>query len=295
LFTPVTGQNLSPGWEADRALAFAHLFYPELEKTLGLSFYQRLPTWRFFSSEEQRDAWVKKSPRELLPAHDVAALPVHAPLGGTLIDGGGWVDLHRLLDALRARREARGEWAASPDVPARITVWANGYQAATHPLWREAGWRNAHGDVLTLRIPGLPADRIYGFDRFLLPLGGDLFRCGATYRWDHDDPAPTTAGRQELERSLAAFLRVPFEVVGHQAGIRPIALARAPLLGPHPDAPDQWIFNGFGSKGVLHAPWLAEALVSHLREGTPVHKETWAPRRIQRQRDREATRVRLGE
>ena len=288
LFTPVTGQRLRLSWEAENALPLCHHVYPELEKTLGVSFYTRLPTLRIFTSAAQRREWAEKPCADCVREAPIPDLPVHAPHGGVWIDGGGWVNVPVLLDALKARRIARGEWGDDPDADLRIDC--TGHHAAAHPLWHEAGWRNAHGEVLTVEIPGLPPEQIYSFDKFLMPLGRDHFRLGATYTWDETRPSPTPDGRTALEAALRAFTDLPFRVIDHQAGIRPVALARVPIAGPHPEHPREWILNGFGSKGVLYGPWMCRHLIEHWRRHAPLPKETWAPRRLLRQRDRTQTR-----
>ncbi len=282
LFTPVTGQRLALGWEVEQALPRCLDSYSTLERELGIRFFHPLPTLRIFSSAEQRQNWMQKPCPDCVRAIPPPDLPLHMPHGALEIHGGGWVDLPLLLDTLEQRRKTRNEWGRHT-APQR-TVHCTGFSTYAHPYWREAGWRNARGDVLTLRIPGLPAGHIYSFDKFLLPLGGGLFRLGATYEWDCNEPIPRPAGRAELEEALRARTELPYEVLEHRAGVRPVAPARVPIVGPHPDHPDEWIFNGFGSKGVLYAPWLAERLLANWQTGEELPKETQAPRRILRQR-----------
>ncbi|MCH8513568.1 MAG: FAD-binding oxidoreductase, partial [Kiritimatiellae bacterium] len=286
LFTPVTGQRLSLSWRADDALPEVDRFYPDLEEGLGCKFFHPLPTLRVFTSEKQRREWEEKPKADCVHPLNLTEPRLQAslrtPWGVVYIEGGGWVDLPVLLDALEQRRKSRNEWGRNPKPD--LTVHATGHQAARDPLWKAVGWRNAHGDVLTVKIPGLPTDFIYSFDKFLLPLGEDRFRFGATYHWDVDDPVPQPDGRTELEASLKNTLALPYEIQDHQAGIRPVAIARVPIIGPHPEQPDQWIFTGFGSKGVLYTPWLAQRLVDHWQTQRPLPKETQSLRRIQRQR-----------
>lgn len=286
LYTPVTGKRLTPTWALEEALPAMRRFYRNLEQHLGLTCLHERPTLRIFTSSGQRqEALNRPLPDGIVPAAD-ADIPhgVRAPDGAVWITGGGWLDIPPLLEALEARRKARGEWGPLPHPD--LTLHATGFSAATHPLWQEAGWRNAYGDVLTVAIPGLAESAILSFDRFLLPLGAGSFRLGATYFWEIDSPAPRPRGRDELMAELQARVTLPLTLTEHRAGIRPVALARVPILGPHPDNPEHWIFNGFGSKAVLQAPWLAERLLQHWADGTPLPRETLAPRRIQRQRDR---------
>lgn len=289
LYTPLTGRRLIPSWRLEDALPAVNEFYPGLERLLGVPFFHPLPTLRIPRDASRRREWEERGDRRYARDIKPVNLPFEAPFGCLEIDGGGWVDLPAMLDALRARRVTRGEWG-EPDGREGLTIWAQGARAATHPLWRELGWRNAHGDILTLHIPDLPEDRIYSFGNFLLPLGNQRFRLGATYHWERDDPAPDKTGRDKLEAELAEILRLPFRTITHQAGIRPVALARVPVAGPHPEYPEHWIFNGFGSKGVLYAPWMARQTLAALRDGGALPGDTRAARRIQRQRDRAKSR-----
>jgi len=288
LYTPLTGRRLIRSWELESALPVVDTFYPELENKLGLGFYHPLPSVRIFGSEDERAEWERRKDHEYTRELDVSGYPFKSPWGGCEIRKGGWVNLSVMLDGLKRRRESAGEWG-EPDGSAEFTIWAEGSKASENPLWAEVGWRNAHGDILTVSIPGLEQNRIFHPGNYLLPLGKQLFRCGATYAWNQASAAPREQGRMELEAELTNVLKIPFEVVDHQAGIRPVALARVPVAGPHPEKTDQWIFNGFGSKGVLMAPYMAERMLSLLQTGEELPKETRAVRRITRQRDRMKT------
>lgn len=285
LYTPLTGRRLVRSWALEEALPVVNHFYPELEKKLQVPFFHPLHSLRIFRSEAERTEWERQPDPIHTRVCDVSGYPFLSPWGGCEVRGGGWVNLPPMLQALQAYRQQRGEWGA-PDGSADITVWAEGIKASDNPLWQDIGWRHAQGDILTLDIPGLPEDRIYHPGKFLLPLGQQRFRCGATYDWDATHPAPTRKGRAEIEADLSAVLQLPFQVLAHEAGIRPVAKARVPVAGPHPEHPDQWIFNGFGSKGVLMAPWMAARLLAHLQNGAALPKETQAARRMMRERDR---------
>ncbi|MDF3130358.1 FAD-dependent oxidoreductase [Kiritimatiellaeota bacterium B1221] len=284
MFTPITGRRLIPSWSLEQALPAVNQFYPTLEKQLGTSFFHPLSTVRIFRNEKEQTEWKQKRDKGFTKALNTGELPFQSPFGACEIVGGGWVDLPCMLEGLKQRRLQKKEWGEfeSPD----ITIWAEGVRAADNPLWKDVGWRNAQGDILTLKIPGLPEDRIYNFGKFLVPLGNQTFRCGATYAWDETSPEPRKAGREELETVLGSVLTLPYEILDHRAGIRPVAVARVPVAGPHPEDSDQWIFNGFGSKGVLMAPWMAECVLNKILRGEDLPKETQSIRRILRQRDR---------
>ncbi len=95
-------------------------------------------------------------------------------------------------------------------------------------------------------------------------LGNELFRVGSTYEWQQLDNRPTSQGRDEITAKLREFLRLPFEVIEHQAAVRPIHRNQYPVFGLHPQHDQLGYFNGLGSKGTLHAPYFASQLAHQL-------------------------------
>jgi len=132
LYTPLTGRRMIPSWELDQALPRVRQFYPDLEKTLGLSFHHTLDTIRIFKDEDQRNEARNRAPKEFLRFCDVSHVPFHSPFGGAMVSGGGWVDLPIMLDGLTQRRKQKQEWGTweNPD----LILWCQGAAAATDPL-----------------------------------------------------------------------------------------------------------------------------------------------------------------
>ena len=59
---------------------------------------------------------------------------------------------------------------------------------------------------------------------------------------------------------LKELISCEFEVVEHLAGIRPTVKDRRPLLGRHYSEKNIYILNGFGTRGVLFAPYVSDKL-----------------------------------
>ena len=100
----------------------------------------------------------------------------------------------------------------------------------------------------------------------MVPLGGGLFKAGSTYEWNDLDELPTAGGRARVEEMARQLGGDGFEVVAHDAGIRPILRRSEPLIGP--DGAGGWMFNALGSKGSLYAPGTALRLADWLMDGT---------------------------
>ena len=95
----------------------------------------------------------------------------------------------------------------------------------------------------------------------------DIFWIGATF--DHHDKTnqPTEQGKLWLLNKLNRLLDTPFELLAHQAAVRPTVIDRRPILGKHATHPSMAVFNGLGTRGAMMAPLLSEWLFQHLNEG----------------------------
>lgn len=132
--------------------------------------------------------------------------------------------------------------------------------------------RCAKGEILTLRAPGAdPSRMLIGGGGWLVPIEDGLFRAGSTYEWEQLDGEPTMAGRIRVEEILGRLGIAEFEVVAHEAGIRPIVRRSMPLIGRLADGSVG--FNGLGSKGSLYAPGVARRLVEWLLDGKEIEED----------------------
>ena len=130
-------------------------------------------------------------------------------------------------------------------------LWANGI--ANHRL--KALFRPTKGEVLTVSIPGLNETRILHGSIFLIPLGNNTYRLGATYAPLGEGSLLTEEGKNHLLQQAEELIGLKPVVLEHQAGIRANTKDRRPLGGR--DENGHWHVNGLGSRGVLISPWLA--------------------------------------
>ena len=107
-------------------------------------------------------------------------------------------------------------------------------------------------------------DRVIKSSVFIIPLGGDLYRVGATYKWKDKPNAPTEESRAELLEKLERFLNCKYELIDHVAGIRPTTADRRPLVGQHPEHKTLYVLNGLGSRGVMIAPYASQQLYNYI-------------------------------
>jgi glycine/D-amino acid oxidase-like deaminating enzyme len=108
---------------------------------------------------------------------------------------------------------------------------------------------------------------------FMIPLGNDLYKVGANYDRNTSNSLPTENTKKELMKKLDGLLTCEYEVVGHEAGIRPTVKDRKPLVGQHPKCDSLFVLNGFGSHGIMIGPWAAEKLFARIEKGITLPQE----------------------
>jgi glycine/D-amino acid oxidase-like deaminating enzyme len=269
-------------WKAAELLPLAEGFYSAWEQRLGVAFWHRLPMVKIFPTPHEADQWQRamadpqRAPyAQQLPQPELDAAAILAPHGYGTIPHAAWADVPVLLEAQRAellKDRALSERLVEEDEvqiangDVRIgAIRGRWLIRCTGPFADTPGLVPVKGGSLVVRIPGLRLTRMVHRGVFLMPLGDDRFRVGATFSWDRVWEGPTDEARAWLLAKLAAFVQLPVEVLGHPAGVRPASRDRRPILGI--TGPQQAVFNGLGSRGVLLAPWSAMQLADHLFAG----------------------------
>lgn len=288
---PITGQRLALSWNYATFLAAAERFYTKVEVELNRSLFVRRPMVRLFQNELERDRFTRKA-----GTFGVTTGALHldesrfaAPLGGFELPDARQLHVAEYLRAshaffgerVRVARIDPTTLAVGSDhlcVPEwneayRVAVFCQGAAGRANPLFDPLPFAPAKGEMLMLRIPGLNEDRIVNRGVWIVRESGDIYRAGSTYDRNRLDTTPTAAGRAEIETRLREFLQVPFEVVDHVAGVRPILDDRKPTIGRHPRWNSLALFNGLGSKGSLQAPYFADQLANGLSNADAIDSD----------------------
>jgi glycine/D-amino acid oxidase-like deaminating enzyme len=155
---------------------------------------------------------------------------------------------------------------------ARHIVFAEGFGMHANPFFKHLPLDGTKGELFIIRAPDLDLDVIINTSVFILPLGNDLFKVGATYNWEDKSNTLTEEGKQELVERIKEIISCDFEIVKHFAGVRPTVKDRRPLIGTHTKYKNIHILNGLGTRGVMLAPALALDLYASIEEGKPLEK-----------------------
>ncbi|MES2411573.1 MAG: FAD-binding oxidoreductase [Bacteroidota bacterium] len=294
LYNPVILKRFSQVWNANQQLELAASFYAGIEKKLAAQFDFKIPIYRkFFSVEEQNNWFAASDKPNLAPFLSTAIVHkkyngIDSPFGYGEVLQTGYVDTIALLthyqNHLRsldlfapetfdyAKMKTYDDHIEYESVKAKQIVFAEGFGMHSNPFFNYLPLDGTKGELFIIRATDLDLDVIINTSVFILPLGDNLYKVGATYNWEDKTNSPTEEGRQELIDRIKEILTCDFEIVEHFAGVRPTVKDRRPLLGTHPKHGNIHILNGLGTRGVMLAPTLAENLYDLIENGKPLDK-----------------------
>lgn len=270
LINPITGKNFEPSSRIADFLPPALDFYAEVEKQIHAKVWHPLPVLRLAETEKEWAKMISKCTLpEVIPWLADGGAPKQADgwVGAIELRGGGRLDTRTFLDRSRDFFTAHGQFEfGEVEDDATRTIRCEG--AAGLIAGKLGPHRCAKGEILTVRAKDWESSHIrIGGGGWLVPIGEGCFKAGSTYEWDQLDEIPTEAGKSRVIQILQRLGgNSSFEIIAHEAGIRPIIRRSEALIGPVNE--DNWMFNGLGSKGSLYAPGMAEYLARWMLEGT---------------------------
>jgi len=152
-------------------------------------------------------------------------------------------------------------------------IFCEGYRSRDNPLFSYLPVQSTKGELMEIISPDLETTESYNRKCFVLPTGQHHFKVGATYKWNNTDPIPEDNAADDLTEKLKYLTTKDFKVTRLLGGIRPTTLDRRPIIGEHPKAKGNYIFNGLGTKGYMIAPLLAKEFCDHLTDKIPLNNE----------------------
>lgn len=295
LYNPVILKRFSEVWKAEEQLVLMDEFYNQIEEKLQTRFNFKLPILRkFFSIEEQNNWFAASDKKNLAPFLSTKLISkkyngIDSPYDYGEVLHTGYVDTALLLDTYKeyllknnllleeffdsAYIEFFDYGIQYKNIQARHIIFAEGFGLHKNPFFNYLPLDGTKGELFIIKAPDLNLDVIINTSVFILPLGGHLFKVGATYNWQDKTDAPTEEGKQELLERIKEILNCDFEIVKHFGGVRPTVKDRRPLIGTHHERKALHILNGLGTRGVMLGPAMAKALFDKIENEIPLDPE----------------------
>lgn len=290
VFNPIILKRFTLAWQADKQMQLALPFYKALENKLETVLVHKLPIYRKFNSVEEQNNWFAAMDKPFItPFLDPELVPSVNPNIPSDYSFGrvaktGTVNTKLLLEKYKDYLKGLGAFEGAgfqydqleigensliyKGIQARRVIFCDGYGLTKNRYFNYLPLRGNKGEYLIIKAKELVLEVAVKSSVFILPLGNDLYKVGATYDNIDKTESPTPEAKDKLLNQLSKIITCEFELIDQVAGIRPATSDRKPLVGQHPEHRQLYCCNGFGSRGVLIAPTVAKQLVSFIEKGT---------------------------
>lgn len=295
LYNPVVLKRFSGVWKAKAQLDIAMPHYEQIETKLKTKIDYKHKIFRRLNSIEEQNKWFTASDKpDLEPFMSTKIIKndndfVDAPFGFGEVLKTGRVDTDKLISVYKSDLRSSNQLVEESfdysglkfsekgitykSIEAKHIIFAEGYGIKQNPFFKDIPINGTKGEVLTIKAPDLKLDDAIKSSVFIISVGEDLYRVGATYERTDKTNIPTEAAKEELLSKLETFIKCDYKIVDHRAGIRPTVKDRRPIIGRHPKYKNVYILNGLGSRGVMIGPYVSQKLFNFIEKHQSLDKE----------------------
>ncbi|MCF6307557.1 MAG: FAD-dependent oxidoreductase [Flavobacteriaceae bacterium] len=296
LINPVVLKRFTPVWNASEHINTSTLFYKTLSEKLDIPLFEDMPMLRIFKSNEEQNNWMVASDKNDLSSFLHPEIlknenqNINAPFGFGKVKSTGKIDTVLLINSYKKHLEKSNclinesfnykqlqqedNHIFYNNYIANKIIFSEGYAVKDNPYFPKEIINNKNlseklilpnkGEYIIVESPELQLNTMLKTSLFIIPLGDNLYKVGATYDREDESTNTTNNAKKELVIKLKTIINCPFEVVDQVAGIRPTTRDRRPFLGTLKESKNIIFYNGLGTRGITSAPSLAELLYQHI-------------------------------
>ncbi|MES2566170.1 MAG: FAD-binding oxidoreductase [Bacteroidota bacterium] len=298
IWNPVVFKRLTKSWMADELVPELFNFYSGCEKTFGTNLIQERNIIKPFSEDQEEVLWLKKASGQK-PDNNYLDSNIYYDLSidenykikrYSKVLQAGSLNVVSFLAATKTflaencnvleeefnynELTVTEQGISYNSLTASNIIFCEGHLITNNPYFKWIPMKPAKGEILTIRSEDIKLEKdIFNKGFFILPIGDYLYKIGATYEWETLNDVPTEKGKSELLKKLNSVITTPYEILSHEAGVRPSVIDRRPVIGKHPEHQNLYLFNGMGTKAVMLAPYFAKQLVDSIRLNTQIDNE----------------------
>lgn len=289
LINPVTGRRVKKSWNYELFYDRLVKTYTEIDNLLGIKSFHLMPVYRLLATMEDVNNWeVQRLESEYMSFMKAVVFDLDEKIavhqGAGVIDKGGWLDTAIFLKAFRQYIREK-EFLAEEvfdynqvrahqykDIGFKKIIFCEGFRVAENPFFPGFNLWSTKGETLLIKTAGEDLKYILNKNMLMIPMGDGIYKIGATLE-RNTDTSITEKGLEELKEKVASVIRVPYQILQQDAGIRPNVRDRKPMIGVSLQYDNFYVFNGLGSKGVSLAPYFADHLLQHMLDNQPLQKD----------------------
>ncbi len=295
IWNPVVFKRLTKSWLADELVSELIDFYEYWQNKLQTTFIHHRSIIKAFTEEQEKKLWIKKAGGENLfldqqVYEDLAVDENYSVKSYSKVLQAGNLDVAHFIGSVKTYLKETQHYLEEKfdheslkinnaeinykNLTAKYIIFCDGHLITKNPYFNWIPMKPAKGEILTIYCEGLKLhNNIFNKGFFILPLGNNLYKIGATYEWEELNDIPTEKRKEELIKKINTVITSSYQIVSHHAGVRPSVIDRRPVIGNHPEFKNAWVFNGFGTKAVMLAPYFAKQLAAALQNNAVMDPE----------------------
>lgn len=295
VFNPTVLKRFTATWNASAFFPVAVNFYQQLSEKLHHNIVEETKILRIFKSVEEQNNWTVASDKKELQNFLSSSYlkntnsAIEAPFGFGEVLGTAQIKTEDLLscyrDYLKKKNtlfleefqyeaiQQKENGVAYKSFSAKKIIFAEGSKVVGNPFFPKRAIIGNKGEYIVIKAPALNLETFLKGALYVIPMGNDEYKVGATYSRDDYSSNVTEEAKEEILLKLKSFINCPFKVIGQTAGVRPTTKDHRPLLGSLAENPNLIFYNGLGSRGFLMAPLISEILFNFLENGAPLPQE----------------------
>ena len=295
LINPITGKRIVKSWNVDILLPYAINFYQKIAQDFQVNLVYPLNIIRLLHNQMEENDWESRTSIDDLKAYVVEnegnnwLENIKIPFSYGEITQSYRIDIGLLIKNYKNKLIHNNQIQFHTFDFQSITfnnnsvayqkkvydgiIFCEGAQMFANPFFNYLPLKPTKGEALFVNYP-IEFPKIIKNKTAFVPIGKNEYWIGGTNDWNDQNNEPTlekqTLMQQEWHELLYPNL---FSIQNHRAAIRPATKDRFPFLGKHPEHPNLFIFNGFGTKATLLTPYLSNHFVDFLTKNTSLMQE----------------------
>ncbi|MBT8231248.1 MAG: FAD-binding oxidoreductase [Saprospiraceae bacterium] len=293
LINPITGRRYIKSWLIDDLLPAALKVYKEFEELLNIKIINEQNIIRTLKTPKQINLWSESSTRpgyqnyiQEKPNGSEYEEFLKLPCKFAEIKRAYRIDISKLITSYREYLSNQNllinqsfDYQMIDNNNKKVAIYnhtfdhiifCEGHQAVNNPFFNSKGFQLAKGEALKIQFPDFKPKKILRDEIFFVPDNDSIFWCGGGYQWRFESEEPTDTWKNEWVEKIKEITSKNYEIISHEAAIRPCVLDRKPLIGRHKSIDHLSIFNGLGTKGTSLGPYWANKFIEHLLNDNPL-------------------------
>ena len=285
IINPVVPKGVNRTWQYQEIFPAVFEYYRNFESLLGTKFVFEYPMLQIHANDNERYEWRKRG-----AATEMTDLLT--PNGdNTIVNNCGRLDVLQFLSAAQIELEKKNQFTNEQFLPTDLifqesgkpeyhgivfdeVIFCEGIGIMQNPWFNYLFFDPTGGDILTVRIPDLPQDKIIKQKQWIVPTKEkDIFLLGSTFHKQSISEVQDPADAKFLIERAELITGKTVTLIKHQRAVRPTVQNRRPYLGRHNIIKNLSVYNGLGAKGSALCSWLSPMMADFISNNKPLNEE----------------------